>query len=610
MTTPTTTPTHGNLSPSRTRLQRIAPITQWGPNYDRRDLRSDLAAGLTIGAMLVPQGMAYALLAGLPPEVGLYASIVPVIVYAIFGTSRQLAVGPVAIVSLMTASALAPMFEQGSAGYVSAAALLAIMVGAVHLVLGYGRLGFVTNFLSHSVLVGFTAAAAIIIGFSQVKHLLGVSIPRTEQFHATLTEVIKAADGTHTITLVIGAASLALLLVMKRWMKQVPSALVIVVLAIVATELFGLADRGVKTVGEIPSSLPAFGLPEIDAGTMGSLLVTAFVITLVGFMESVAVGKVYARRHRYEIEPNQELVALGYSNVASGMFGGYPVTGGFSRTAVNDAAGARTPLASIVTALLVLITVVFLTPLFSSLPQAALGAIIIVAVVNLVDIHEMRHIAHVKRSDVIGMSIAFGATLALGIEIGILVAVVSSMLVVFARMSRPHSATLGRIPGTTSYRNIDRFPEAITEPGVRVVRIDAALSFVNAQHVKRLCLSAAAELVEAPRALVLDCSGINDIDATGAEALAEIITEIDESPATLVLADVKGPVRDVLRRAGLWDRLEGRIHATPHQAVETVRGVQPAPGSLRRAGIDERDRDDEHAAGTAPVAATNEVFRA
>lgn len=594
-----TAPTHSNLSPSTRRLQRIAPITKWGPNYDRRDLRSDLAAGLTIGAMLVPQGMAYALLAGLPPEVGLYASIVPVIVYAIFGTSRQLAVGPVAIVSLMTASALAPLFEQGSAGYVSAAALLAIMVGAVHLVLGYGRLGFVTNFLSHSVLVGFTAAAAIIIGFSQVKHLLGVSIPRTEQFHATLTEVIKAADGTHTITFAVGAASLALLLVMKRWMKQVPSALVVVVLTIVATELFGLADRGVKTVGEIPSSLPAFGLPELDAGTMGSLLVTAFVITLVGFMESVAVGKVYARRHRYEIEPNQELVALGYSNVASGMFGGYPVTGGFSRTAVNDAAGARTPLASIVTALLVLITVVFLTPLFSSLPQAALGAIIIVAVVNLVDIKEMRHIAHVKRSDVIGMGIAFGATLALGIEIGILVAVVSSMLVVFARMSRPHSATLGRIPGTTSYRNVDRFPEAITETGVRVVRIDAALSFVNAQHVKRLCLSAAAELVDAPHALVLDCSGINDIDATGAESLAEIITEIDESPAMLVLADVKGPVRDVLRRAGLWDRLEGRIHATPHQAVETVRGAQPAPGSLRRAGIDERDPDDEHGDGSA-----------
>jgi SulP family sulfate permease len=322
---------------------------------------------------------------------------------------------------------------------------------------------------------------------------------------------------------------------------------------------------------------------------MGSLFVTALVITLVGFMESVAVAKVYARRHRYDLDPNQELVALGYSNVASGLFGGYPVTGGFSRTAVNDAAGARTPLASIVTAVLVLITVVFLTPLFSSLPQAALGAIIIVAVLNLIDVKEMRHIAHVKRSDLVGLGVAFVATLSLGIELGILVAIVASMLVVFARMSKPHTATVGRIPGTTSYRNTDRFPEAETDTGIRVIRIDAALSFVNAQFVKRLTLDAAATLDTEPKVLVLDCSGINDIDATGAEALSEIITDIDESPVRLHLADVKGPVRDVLRRAGLWDRLDGRIHATPHQAVLTVQGLHATPGSLRDAGIDERD---------------------
>ena len=570
-------------------LQRFVPITKWAPRYDHRDLRSDLAAGLTIGAMLVPQGMAYALLAGLPPEVGLYASIVPVIVYAIFGTSRQLAVGPVAIVSLMTATALAPLFEQGSAGYVSAAALLALMVGAVHLVLGFGRLGFIVNFLSHSVLVGFTAAAAIIIGFSQVKHLLGISVPRTEHFSETVTEVVRAADGTHGWTIALGAGSVILLLAMKRYMKKLPGALVIVVASIVAVHLLDLEQRGVKTVGEIPGSLPAFGLPDVGLDTMGSLVTTAIAITLVGFMESIAVAKVYARRHRYDVEPNQELIALGAANVASGLFGGYSVTGGFSRTAVNDTAGARTPLASIVTALLILVTVLFFTPLFEPLPQAALAAIIIVAVLNLIDVTEMRHIAHVKRSDVIGMSVAFVATLTLGIELGILVAVVSSMLVVFARMSKPHTAVLGRIPETTSYRNIDRFPEAVTDDGVRVVRIDAALSFVNAQHVKRLCLDAAVELTVSPRVLVLDCSGINDIDATGAEALAEIITEFDAGDATLVLADVKGPVRDVLRRAGLWDRLDGRIYATPHQAVETIRGLRTAPGSLRGAGIDEHD---------------------
>jgi SulP family sulfate permease len=583
-------------------LQRLAPITSWARHYDRADLRPDLAAGLTIGAMLVPQGMAYALLAGLPPEIGLYASIVPVLVYAIFGTSRQLAVGPVAIVSLLTASALSPLFEQGTAGYVSAAALLALMVGAVHLVLGFGRLGFVVNFLSHSVLVGFTAAAAIIIGFSQVKHVLGISIERRDHFYETVHEVWKHLGDTNGTTLALGVASIALLLAMKRYVKRVPSALVLVIVSILAVQLLDLEERGVKTVGDIPNSLPAFGLPDLDGGTMGSLVATAFVITLVGFMESIAVAKVYARRHRYEVDANQELVGLGFANVASGMFGGYPVTGGFSRTAVNDTAGARTPLASIITAILVLLTVLFLTPLFTALPNAALGAIIIVAVLNLIDISEMRHIAHVKRSDLIGLGVAFVATLVLGIEVGIVVAVIASMLVVFARMSKPHSAVLGRIPDTTNYRNVERFREAQPTEGIRVVRIDAALSFVNATHVKRLCLDEAGKVTAEPHALVIDCSGINDIDATGAETLSEIITELDEGPVELHLCDVKGPVRDVLRRAGLWDRLDGRLHATAHHAVEVITGHVPVADSLREHGIDERHDGDDTAAPVPPLA--------
>ncbi len=578
-------------------LTRLLPILGWARRYDRDDLRPDLAAGLTIGAMLVPQGMAYALLAGLPPEVGLYASIVPVLVYALFGTSRQLAVGPVAIVSLLTASALSPLFEQGSAGYISAAALLALMVGAVHLVLGFGRLGFVVNFLSHSVLVGFTAAAAIIIGFSQVKHLFGITTERKDHFYETVEEVVRQIDGTNGTTLVLGVASTALLVLMKKFLPRVPGALVLVIASILAVELFDLTDRGVKTVGEIPSSLPAFGLPDLDTGTMGSLIGTAFVITLVGFMESIAVAKVYARRHRYDVDANQELIGLGASNVASGLFGGYPVTGGFSRTAVNDTAGARTPLASIVTAILILLTVLFLTPLFSSLPNAALGAIIIVAVVNLIDIGEMRHIAHVKRSDLIGLSVAFVATLVLGIELGILVAVVASMLVVFARMSKPHSAVLGQIAGTTSYRNVERFPEASVTDGVRVVRIDAALSFVNAQHVKKLLLGEADAISGGDvTALVVDCSGINDIDATGVEALSEILVELDERQVDIHLCDVKGPVRDVLRRSGLWDRLDGRIHATAAMAVDAVTHPGTLPESLRSLGIDERH--DERPADT------------
>lgn len=579
-------------------IARLLPIVSWATRYDRSDLRFDAAAGLTVGAMLVPQAMAYALLAGLPPQVGLYAATIPVIAYALFGSSRQLAVGPVAIVSLLTATALAPLVEQGD-GYLAAAALLAVMVGVVHLVLGAGRLGFLVNFLSHSVLVGFTAAAAIIIGFSQAKHLFGISVDRTDHFYETVLAVVRGLDATHAPTLVLGMAALGGLFGLKRWLPGAPAALIVVVGSVLAVELLGLEERGVRVVGDIPDSLPAFAFPSIDGSLVGSLVGTALVITLVGFMESIAVAKTYARRHRYDVDPNAELVGLGAANVAAGLFGGYPVTGGFSRTAVNDTAGARTPLASLITAGVVLATIAFLTPYLSSLPNAALGAIIIVAVVGLIDVAEMRHIASVKRSDLIGLSIAFFATLVLGIELGIAVAVVASMLVVFARMSMPHTARLGRVAGTTSYRNLDRFPEATTLDGIAVVRIDAAISFVNAVNVKRLLLSATESEVESDPAvdvLVLDASGVNDLDATGAEMVNDVAIELAERGVDLHLADVKGPVRDVLRRAGIWEALGDRIHACTHEAVLAVTEHRPAPSDQRRFGIDERGVDHREAA--------------
>ncbi len=554
-------------------------------------MRSDLAAGLTVGAMLVPQAMAYALLAGLPPEVGLYAATIPVLVYALFGTSRQLAVGPVAIVSLMTASALSSIVEEGSAEYLEAAALLAVMVGVVHLVLGGGRLGFLVDFLSHSVLVGFTAAAALIIGFSQVKHLLGISVPRQEHFIDTVREVVSTASETHGATAALGFSALVVLLVMKRVAPRVPAALLVVVGSIVAVRALDLEAEGVRVVGDIPDSLPAFGLPDFSGSLIGDLAVTAVVITIVGFMESIAVAKVYARRHRYEVEPNSELIGLGAANVAAGLFGGYPITGGFSRTAVNDTAGARTPLASLVTAAIVLVTIAFFTPLLTSLPNAALGAIIIVAVIGLIDVAEMRHIVAVKRSDLIGLSVAFVATLALGIEIGIGVAVVASMLVVFARMSTPHTAVLGHVAGTTSYRNVARFPEVELDDGIRIIRIDAAVSFVNASKMKRLVIEYAESLTAEPKAVILDCGGINDLDATGAEMFVDLIPDVEALGVSFHLAEVKGPVRDVMHRSGLWERFDDRIHASTHDAVLTLTGHGATNPDLRRAGVDERTQD-------------------
>lgn len=586
--------------------RRSGPILDWVSTYRRVDLRGDLAAGLTVGAMLVPQAMAYALLAGLPPAVGLYSATIPILVYAALGSSRQLAVGPVALVSLLTATALASMVDAGTLtsleDQLAAAALLALMVGALHLVLGVARLGALVNLLSHSVLVGFTAAAALIIGFSQVKHLFGVSVDRQEYFHQTVLELISALDQTNGPTLAVGLASLAALLGLKRLAPRLPAALLVVAGSIVAVEVLGLEERGVRVVGDVPGSLPAFGLPDFGGSVIVDLASTATVITLIGFMESIAVAKVYARRHHYQLEPNRELVGLGAANVASGLFGGYPVTGGFSRTAVNDAAGARTPLASVVTAAIVLATIAFLTPLLRPLPNAALGAVIITAVVGLVDVAEMRHVASVKRSDLIGLTVAFVATLALGIELGIVVAIVASMLVVFARMSAPHTAVLGHVAGTTAYRNVERFPEASTVAGVRVVRIDAALSFVNAARVKRLLLDHAdgviEGLIESPTegrvgagaagpVLILDASGINDLDATGVDMLQELLVDLDGRGVTLHLSDVKGPVRDVLRAAGLWSTLDGRIHAGTHDAVRVATGVQPSIVDHRRFGIDE-----------------------
>lgn len=569
-------------------VERLLPILSWAPRYERGDLRSDLAAGLTVGAMLVPQAMAYALLAGLPAEVGLYAATIPVVVYALFGTSRQLAVGPVAIVSLMTASALAPLVEEGTASYLAAAAVLAAMVGVIHIVLGLGRLGFLVNFLSHSVLVGFTAAAAIIIGFSQAKHLLGISIERKEHFYETVLEVVGNLSGANAATGVLGLVCLAVLFALKKWARRVPAALGVVIGSIVSVKLFGLEARGVKVVGDIPGGLPAFGLPSFDGSLVSSLVPTALVITIVGFMESIAVAKVYARRHRYDVVPNNELIGLGFANVAAGLFGGYPVTGGFSRTAVNDTAGARTPLASLVTAAVVLLTIAFLTPLFASLPNAALGAIIIMAVTGLFDAAEMKHIAAVKRSDLIGLGVAFFATLILGIELGILVAVVASVLVVFARMSMPHTAVLGHVEGTTSYRNIERFPETYCPVGVRIVRIDAAVSFVNAVNIKKLIVEHANQLTEAPKVLVLDASGINDLDATGAEMMHDLLREVQARGVTLHLADVKGPVRDVLRRSGMWDEMSARVHTSTNDAIAVISNGEPAPADQRRHGIDER----------------------
>jgi sulfate permease, SulP family len=542
----------------------------------RSTLTADLGAGLTVAAMLVPQSMAYAMLAGLPPEVGLYASTVPLVLYALIGTSRQLAVGPVAIVSLLTASALSAVAAEGTTGYLTAAAMLALLVGAIHLVMGIGRLGFLVRLLSHPVLVGFTTAAALIIGVSQLKTVMGVSLPRSEHFHDTVWHLLRAVPDTHLTTLAVGVGAIALMVGLRRWMRTFPAALAAVAVTTIASAVFDLAGRGVSIVGEIPQGLPALSVPT-DLGLVVTLLPAALVITMVGFMESIAVGKVYARRNRYDLDSNRELFGLGLANIGAGLTGGYPITGGFSRTAVNAEAGATTRLAGVVTAAIVTLVIVAFTPLFRLLPSATLGAIVLVAVAKLIDPKEMLHIKAIKTSDLVTMIVAFAATLALGIELGIAVAVVASMVVVAARMMTPHTAILGRLPGTTIYRNIDRFAEAERVPGVEIIRFDVSLSFLNVEFVKRRVARAIAEAPDDVHVLVIDAAGVNDIDASAIDLLTELIEELAAKGIEVRLASVKGPVRDVLDRAGLSVQLDGYIHRAVDEAVNACQRSTSGP---------------------------------
>ncbi|MGY6500975.1 MAG: SulP family inorganic anion transporter [Acidimicrobiales bacterium] len=542
---------------------------------DRSTLGADIGAGLTVAAMLVPQAMAYALLAGLPPQAGLYASTVPLVLYALIGTSRQLAVGPVAIVSLLTATAIAPVAAEGTTGYLTAAATLALLVGAIHLVMGVGRLGFLVRLLSHPVLVGFTAAAAIIIGTSQLTTLLGVSVPRSEHLHDTLWDLAGAVPDAHLLTLAVGLGAVGVMVGLKRWLPLVPAALSAVAITTVVSVVVDLPARGVSVVGDIPGGLPALTVPS-DLGLVATLLPAAFVITLVGFMESIAVGTVYARRNRYELDSNRELLGLGAANIGAGLTGGYPVTGGFSRTAVNAEAGATTRLAGVVTAGIVALVLALFTPLFTQLPSATLAAIVLVAVVKLVDVTEMRHVRSIKTSDALTMAIAFVATLVLGIELGIAAAVGASFVVVAARMMTPHTAVLGRLRGTDLYRNVERFAEAQRVPGVEIIRFDVSLSYLNVAFLKRRVARLLAEAPGPVEALVIDASGVNDIDTSAVEALTELIDELDRRGTTTHLANVKGPVRDVLLRSGLYQSLGDRIHHQVGDAVESIHHTPPA----------------------------------
>lgn len=526
-------------------------------NYDGSTFKGDLNAGITVGIMLIPQGMAYAILAGLPPVYGLYASLVPLIIYALFGTSRQLAVGPVAMVSLLVIAGVGEIAEVGSGRFTQLAILTALGVGLVQFLMGLFRMGFLVNFLSHPVLSGFTSAAAIIIGASQIKNLLGVDLPRTNYVHEILIGLAGKLSQIDLITTVIGIGSIVAIVLIRKWKKTFPSALVVVILGTLFTYLFGLNQAGVSIVGEIPEGLPTFDAGFVNLSDLQLLIPIILVISLVSYMESIAVAKAIANKHGYKVDANKELVGLGLANIGGSFFQSFPTTGGFSRTAVNDQSGANTTLAAVVSAGIIGLTVLFLTPLFYYLPSAVLAAIIMVAVAGLFDYQEMLNLFKTDKKDLAMLLITFVATLALGIEEGIGIGVLISLALVIYSSSKPHNAELGRLGDSKTFRNINRYEEANTTEDVIIYRFDAPIYFANVEHFRESINHRIADHSDELELVILDASAINNIDSTGVHMLTELIQELNQKGVRFYIAGAIGPVRDKLMKSGVVE-LMGR----------------------------------------------------
>ena len=530
------------------------PARSWIADYDRSWWSADLTAGLTVGVMLIPQGMAYALLAGLPPIYGLYAATLPLLLYAVLGTSRQLALGPVAMDSLLTATGVGALATVGTENYLYLTVLLALMVGVIQLAAGVFRLGFLVDLLSRPIISGFTSAAALIIGMSQLQHLLGVNLGRSAYVHEILYAAVTHITEIQPITLAIGLGGILVLVGVKRWWPAVPGPLAVVGLGVGVIYLSGWEAAGVRIVGEVPAGLPSVAVPVLSLTDMQALLPTALTIALIGFMEGIAVAKAVNARHpEYTVVPNQELVAIGASNIGSALVGGFPVAGGFSRTAVNDQSGARTGLAAVISAGVIVLTLLFLTPLFYYLPQAVLASIIMVAVFTLIDWREAARLWRVDRSDFWMLAVTFVATLVLGIQNGIAVGVALSIGVHVYRSMRPHLAVLGRIEGTHTYRNVGRFPEARELPGTLILRFDAPLYFGNMNYFEAQLAGLLAARQRELHTIVVNAEGIARIDSSAMYGLRRFVAEQQGRGVTVRLAGVIGPVRDAMKRAGLYE---------------------------------------------------------
>jgi SulP family sulfate permease len=523
------------------RLARFLPILQWGRRYHRQALAGDLVAAVIVTVLLIPQSLAYALLAGLPAEMGLYASILPLVGYALFGTSRTLSVGPVAVVSLLTAAAVGRIAEPGSVGYLTAAVLLALMSGLLLLLMGLMRLGFLANFLSHPVVAGFITASGIIIAVGQVGNLLGVAA-HGDNLRELLTTLLAHIDAINWPTALVGVPALLVLFWVRSSLRPLLERLgvapalavhlartgpvLLIIVTTLAAWLGGLDALGVALVGEVPSGLPVLALPVFDASLWGELAGAAVMISIIGYVESVSVGKTLAAKRRQRIDPDQELIGLGVANVAAAVSGGFPVTGGFSRSVVNFDAGATTQAASLFTAAGIGLAALLLTPLLAYLPKATLAATIIVAVLSLVDFSMLRRTWSYSKSDFIAVALTILVTLSLGVELGVLCGVLASLALHLYKTSRPHMAIVGEVPGTEHFRNVERH-QVVTYPHIISLRVDESLYFANAAYLEDTVYRLIAERPEVEQ-VVLMCNAINEIDQSALETLEAINERLGE----------------------------------------------------------------------------------
>lgn len=537
-------------------MKAFIPFLSTFRNYTLSTFKYDAIAGITVGVVLIPQAIAYALLMGVPPIYGLYACLVPLVIYAFFGTSNQLSIGPVAVTAILVMSGVRQLATPFTEDFVSLVLFCGFLVGVLQLLMSVLRMGFLVNLISQPVITGFISAAAIIIIISQLGAALGLTIPKDGASYDQVWYVLTHVTDIHWITFGMCVFAIASMLLLKRWKKSFPGALLVLVITTIFTYSFGLDQQGLQVIGAVPSGLPGVMIPEMSYDTMTTLLPAVFTVTFIGYVGSIGIAKsIEMKRRDHLVRPNQELFALGISKVIGAFFMAVPSSGSYSRSAINDEAGGKTTVSSIIAAVMVLISLLFLTSLFYYIPKAVLASIILISVFGLINIKEARYLLTLRRRDFIVLMITFVGTLVFGVENGIFIGVILSFIFLQYYSSRPHVAELVNIPDTVYYRNIERFPDAQQSDKYLIIRFDDQLYFGNASYFKDSILSHIQERSPKPEFLILDTTNVHDIDSTGLHILEDICLYLEELEIQLLVSGTIGPVRDFLKRSGFTDKL-------------------------------------------------------